>query len=169
MIEPAAEILSRWHDYSNAEQGIDCGTEEDFHNTVTPLGWIDPEKGYVLCMMLRNNITAPDRPDGVFHTHPSRFHIKKEGIGIIDAPGLSILPPRLKKELNRIAKLLAEHADKKSYPDLSAHFEWIDDLRQRYSFTEEIFVKMLEDCAVFSRDEKGASAFRGFVRSCLIF
>ena len=131
--------------------------------------------------MLRNNVTTADRPDGIYHTHPSRFHIKKEGIGIIDAPGLSILPPRLKKELKTIESILIENADPTDYPELSAHYEWIADLRARYTFTEEnawpilqqevgnIFVQMLEDCAVFDRTEKGSSAFRSFVRSCMIF
>ncbi len=181
MVEQAGAIIERWHNYSDPSQNIDCGAGDDFHNTLTPLGWIDPEKGYVLCMMLRNNVTTPERPDGIYHTHSSRFHIKKEGIGIIDAPGLSILPPRLKKELQEIEKLLSENADKNEYPELSAHYEWIDELRQRYTFTKEnaheileqevgnIFVQMLEDCAVFDQTEAGSSAFRSFAESCIIF
>ena len=181
VVDQAASIIRSWHSYSDPAQGIDCGTEDDFHNTVTPLGWIDPEKGYVLCIMLRNNVTTADRPDGLYHTHPSRFHIKKEGIGIIDAPGLSILPPRLKRELKQIAAILDEHLDKEAFPELSAHFEWIDSLRQRFEFKEnnawqiiqqevgDIFVRMLEDCAVFDRTAEGDSAFRKFVQSCLIF
>lgn len=180
MAEQAGTIIERWHDYADPSQNIDPGAGEDFHNTLTPMGWIDPEKGYVLCLMLRNNVTTADRPDGIYHTHPSRFHIKKEGIGVIDAPGLSILPPRLKKELHAIEKLLIENGDKESCPELEAHFDWIDDLRRRFTFTAEnthaileqevgdIFVRMLEDCAVFDQTEEGAAAFRSFVRSCMI-
>ena len=103
------------------------------------------------------------------------------GLMVIDAPGLSILPPRLKKELQTIEKLLIDHADKTEYPELAAHYAWIDDLRQHYTFTRDnthaileqevgnIFVRMLEDCAVFDQTEAGASAFRSFVQSCMIF
>ena len=180
VIEQAAAVIDHWHNYANKQQNIDCGSGSDFHNTITPLGWIDPEKGYVLCLMLRNNVTTPDRPDGLYHTHPSRFHIKKEGIGIIDAPGLSILPPRLKRELGEIEEMLVRNEAKEDHPKLAAHFEWIDRLRSSYTFTPEntrgilyqevgnIFVRMLEDCAVFDRTEEGCSAFRSFVQSCMI-
>ena len=179
-IEQAASIIDKWHVYSNAEQKIDCGSEENFHNTITPIGWKDPKQGYILCLMLRNNVTTEERPDGLYHTHPSRFHIKKEGIGIIDAPGLSIFPPRLKKEFTHIAEILLNRTTMEEHPELSAHFEWVERMKNQYIFTEEnvwpilhqevgdIFVQMLEDCAVFDNTEQGEKAFLEFVKSCMI-
>ena len=61
-------------------------------------------------MILRNNITSSEYPDGVFHAHPEYHNIKKEGIGLIEAMGLFILPGRLKKQLYEIAEILCKKA-----------------------------------------------------------
>jgi UDPglucose--hexose-1-phosphate uridylyltransferase len=92
----------------------------------------------------------------MYHPDPSRFHIKKENIGLIEAMGMAILPGRLLKELELIKKVLDNNEEVDSYPDLVKHKEWINSLRNQ-EVTEEslknevgrIFEQVLEDCNVF--------------------
>ena len=58
-------------------------------------------------LVLRNNRTNEQYPEGIFHPHREMFHIKKENIGLIEVMGLAILPGRLKEELDQIADILA--------------------------------------------------------------
>ena len=175
-----ARILRTWRDgYRDDEAEIDPGTPEDPHNTLTPLAYREGED-YVLFLMLRNNRTTEERPDGMFHTHPDRFHIKKEGIGIIDAPGLAILPPRLKKELAVIRDVLLGNTRLEDHPEISSHRAWVEDMRRKYpSFNDEtvdrilkdevvqLFMRMLEDCAVFRHTASGDSSFDRFMKKAL--
>ncbi len=162
----AAKFLRTWRDgYRDDSESIDPGTSADPHNTITPLAYREGED-YVLFLMLRNNKRTDERPDGLFHTHPDRFHIKKEGIGIIDAPGLAILPPRLKVELAAVCAVLIGKEEAKDHPEIEKHLRWMDEIRSRHSdlndgnvervLREEVvlvFMQMLEDCAVFKTDE----------------
>ncbi len=52
-----------------------------------------------LDLVLRDNQTSEEFPDGIYHPHPDVQHIKKENIGLIEVMGLAILPPRLKAEV----------------------------------------------------------------------
>lgn len=62
------------------------------HNTITPIARFRNGK-YELDLVLRNNITTPACPDGLYHPHPEYHHIKKENIGLIEVMGLAVLPP----------------------------------------------------------------------------
>ena len=59
---------------------------------------------FELDLVLRNNLTTPDHPLGIYHPHEEFHHIKKENIGLIEVMGLAILPGRLKKELEQWKK-----------------------------------------------------------------
>ena len=46
---------------------------------------------YEFDLVLRNNRTTEEFPDGIFHPHADVQHIKKENIGLIEVMGLAIL------------------------------------------------------------------------------
>lgn len=175
----AGKFITGWKVYSDEGQQIDAGTKDDPHNTMTPLAYKENDD-FVLFLMLRNNKTTKERPEGIFHTRPAYYHIKKEGIGIIDAPGLAIFPPRLKRELLEIKECLLSHQRYEDHPDLQAHWEWMRQLESKYhTFQEEtiseilkkevglLFMKMLEDCGVFKQTEAGQQAFQRFIKKCM--
>ncbi len=66
------------------------------HNTITPIARMRNGK-YELDLVLRNNLTTPEHPMGLYHPHEELHHIKKENIGLIEVMGLAVLPGRLKK------------------------------------------------------------------------
>src|SRR5699024_8692333 len=68
------------------------------HYTVTPIARYR-EQQYELDIVLRDNQTSEQYPDGIFHPHQDVQHIKKENIGLIEVMGTAILPGRLKQEL----------------------------------------------------------------------
>ena len=53
-------------------------------------------------------MTSEQYPDGIYHAHPEYHNIKKEGIGLIEAMGLYILPGRLKKQMSDIQDILTQ-------------------------------------------------------------
>ncbi len=180
VLEYASRILRTWRDgYRDDEVDIDPGSVDDPHNTLAPLACRDGGF-FVLYMMLRNNKRTAERPDGLYHTHPDRFHIKKEGIGIIDAPGLAILPPRLKGELKAIREVLLGNEKESDHPEIEKHSSWMRDMRARYSSFDEatidvvlknevvqLFMQMLEDCGVFKQTQAGQMAFDRFMKKAL--
>lgn len=176
----ASRIIKKWRDgYCDKQAGIDPGTPDEPHNTVAPLGYREGED-YVVFLMLRNNKRTEDRPDGMFHTHPDRFHIKKEGIGIIDAPGLAILPPRLKRELELVKEVLLGKKNAEDCPEIAKHIKWMKEIKERHKFIDktsideilhnevvDVFVQMLEDCGVFKQTTEGKELFAKFINYAL--
>src|SRR5699024_3252493 len=100
-------ILADWRGYSDPELEILAYTGDTPHNTITPIARRRGED-YELDLVLRNNRTSLDYPDGIFHPHPDVQHIKQENIGLIEAMGLAILPPRLEDELLAIKRYLKD-------------------------------------------------------------
>lgn len=170
-VAKAAEIVfDAWQDYTNEELDILAYSDETPHNAITPLTRKDGED-YVLDLVLRNNRTNEDYPDGIFHPHPHVQHIKKENIGLIEVLGLAILPPRLKKELEDVKKFLVHQTGEVA----EVHQEWVNNLvASDRQFTEEtidavieeevgqIFLEVLKNAGVFKTDEKGTEAFIKF-------
>ncbi|MCC8060710.1 MAG: UDP-glucose--hexose-1-phosphate uridylyltransferase [Clostridiales bacterium] len=167
-------ILEVWKNYRDEEVGIVPYTGEERHNTLTLL-LRKQENTYEMYLMLRNNRISGERPYGVFHTRPELFHIKKEGIGVIDAPGMAILPPRLKKELELVQEALASGRIPDENEGIEQHKKWIEELFEKYrekdvNDWEEIirnevgiaFRNMLEDVGVFKMDDAGKRAFQRF-------
>ena len=101
----AASVIDAWKNYDCPECSILSHTGDTTHNTLSPI-CRKVGKKYVFTMILRNNRTNEDFPDGIFHVHPEYLNIKSEGIGLIEAMGLFILPPRLKRQLDEIADIL---------------------------------------------------------------
>ena len=62
-------------------------------------------------LVLRNNRTSDEHPDGIFHPHAEIHPVKRENIRLIEVMGLAVLPGRLEGELETIARALLSGAD----------------------------------------------------------
>lgn len=178
------EIVAAWETFSYADCGIFAETDGVRHNSCSPIAR-KTEDGYIMDFILRNNITSEEYPDGVFHAHPEYHNIKKEGIGLIEAMGLFILPGRLKKQLDMIADILCGNAeyDEKTISDpanyLYAHRNMIKKLYAKTQggtvksaaediVREEVNVtckNILGNTAVFKDDENGDRGFDEFLKT----
>jgi UDPglucose--hexose-1-phosphate uridylyltransferase len=179
LIEVATKITESWDGYSDPELGIFAYSEGEKHNTITPILHIESFE-YKLDLVLRNNITTEEFPLGVFHPHPTRHHVKKENIGLIEVMGLFILPGRLKSELieNAAQMLAGEPYDAEK---VAKHMPWLNGIRQNRSFTSvksaqlvikqelgELCMRLLGDAAVFKDDEAGRAGLDRFLDSVFI-
>lgn len=174
--ELADRIFRAWRGYSDGSVSLLAETDGVLHNTVTPIAR-RRDGDFELDLALRNNRTTAEHPNGLFHPHAELHHIKKENIGLIEVMGLAVLPPRLKTELAAVAEALVTGADLSARPETAPHAAWARDLAEQYSFTSEnaeailkretglVFLRVLEQCGVFSRDETGQAAFRRFAES----
>ena len=88
-------------------------TDGEPHNTITPIA---RKRGdmYELDLALRNNITTPECPFGLYHPHNELHHIKKENIGLIEVMGLAVLPSRLKEEMEILSDYIVDGKDIRS-------------------------------------------------------
>ena len=181
LCELGGNIVEAWKEYSDEQIGI-INSKEERHNTCTPIVRYLPDGKFCLEIILRNNVTTDEYPDGVFHAHPEHHKIKKEGIGLIEAMGLYILPGRLKKQTEEIARILCRERpfDIKNVDEsdpLFVHKEMIEILlkenkgeidyaKAKESVTNHInktCVAILKNTAVYKKDEIGNIAFRRFL------
>jgi UDPglucose--hexose-1-phosphate uridylyltransferase len=170
----AGEILAKWREYTDEDAFIYAYTDDVPHNTITPIARFRDGK-YELDLVLRNNITTEEYPDGVYHPHPQHHHIKKENIGLIEVMGLAVLPSRLKTEMALLRDALVSGADIKADEILSKHFDWAEEIKKNYEITEEncenilqdeigkVFADILGQCGVYERSEEGKNQFLKFV------
>ena len=172
LIDLADHILKVWRGYSDPAVQVLAVSDGQPHHTITPIARIR-DGHYELDLVLRDNQTSPEHPDGIYHPHADVQHIKKENIGLIEVMGLAILPPRLKEELKQVQDyLLGRESTVATY-----HQPWADDLKATHpSITDEaeaevlvresvgqIFARVLEDAGVYKRTAEGQAAFRRFV------
>lgn len=172
------KIITSWRHYENPELDIISRTLETQHSTVTTI--FEKKNGvYHAYIILRNNRANDTYPDGIFHAHPEHHPIKKEGIGLIEAMGLFILPARLKRQIATINQGIINHQDTdeiiQSSPDLASFVPLIQHLQslgEKEDYEEDIkqFInetcrQILENVAVFKNDETGQNAFHAFMRS----
>ena len=172
LINLADHILESWRGYSDPAVQVLATSDGQPHHTITPIARIR-DGHYELDLVLRDNQTSPEHPDGIYHPHGDVQHIKKENIGLIEVMGLAILPPRLKEELKQVQDyLLGRESTVATY-----HQDWADDLKATHpSITDEaeaealvresvgqIFARVLEDAGVYKRTAEGQAAFRRFV------
>ncbi|GIP16322.1 galactose-1-phosphate uridylyltransferase [Paenibacillus montaniterrae] len=186
----AAYILDQWREYSDPSAQIYAFTKQADgskvpHNTITPIARLLSGGEFELDLVLRNNRTSEEHPDGIFHPHQNLHHIKKENIGLIEVMGLAVLPGRLKEELAEIAALLsggdqaAVTAVQSSEHPLNKHAAWISELAEQYGISlsseaaEQLvkeqtgakFLAVLQDAGVYKRDVEGLEAFKRFIKS----
>lgn len=172
LIALADHILTAWRGYSDPAAQVLAVSDGQPHHTITPIARIR-DGHYELDLVLRDNQTSPEHPDGIYHPHADVQHIKKENIGLIEVMGLAILPPRLKEELKQVQDyLLGRENTVATY-----HQPWADDLKATHpAITDEaeaealvresvgqIFARVLEDAGVYKRTVEGQAAFRRFV------
>ncbi|WP_214770438.1 UDP-glucose--hexose-1-phosphate uridylyltransferase [Exiguobacterium sp. s133] len=170
LLAAADDVYTAWLTYSDAEQEIIAMTDGVRHNTVTPIARM--RNGvYELDLVLRNNRTSVEHPDGIFHTHADIHHIKRENIGLIEVMGLAVLPARLLEELKQVEQfIVGETTDV-----LPVHRTWAEALKQQYTgqpvtaYVEqavaEKFVRGLEDCGVFKQTEAGQAGLNRFLQT----
>ena len=170
----AGEILAKWREYTDEDAFIFSETNGVPHNTITPIARFRDGK-FELDLVLRNNITTEEYPDGVYHPHPQHHHIKKENIGLIEVMGLAVLPSRLKTEMALLRDAILSGADIKSDEVLSKHYDWTEEIKKNYEITEENCEKILQDeigkvfadilgqCGVYERSEEGKKQFLKFI------
>ena len=172
----AEKILTCWRGYSDAEAFIFAETDGEPHNTITPIARRRGD-AFEMDLVLRNNITTPEHPLGVYHPHAKLHHIKKENIGLIEVMGLAVLPSRLKGELAALHEAILSGSDIRADETLAKHADWVDELKTRHTFTVEnteqilhqevgaVFEQVLEDAGVYKTDEAGREAFLRFVQA----
>ena len=172
----AEKILSCWRGYTDAEAFVFAETGGEPHNTITPIARRRGDD-FEMDLVLRNNITTPEHPLGVYHPHANLHHIKKENIGLIEVMGLAVLPSRLKGELAALREAILSGSDIRADETLAKHADWVDELRTRHTFTAEntdellrqevgaVFEQVLEDAGVYKTDAAGREAFLRFVHA----
>lgn len=184
----ATEVIEKWKGYSDESVMIIAESDGARHNTVTPIARFLSDSRYCIELILRNNLTTDEYPDGLYHAHPEYHNIKKEGIGLIEAMGLYILPARLKRQFGAIADILAHkveyNADEisKEDNDLFVHRDMIAHLMKKHprikdlkkanaiitEYVNDVCSKILYNTSVFGKDSKGVLAFNKFLATCNI-
>ncbi|HBQ76346.1 MAG TPA: galactose-1-phosphate uridylyltransferase, partial [Exiguobacterium sp.] len=169
LLEAATTVYETWLTYTDESQEIQSHTGETRHNTVTPIAR-QRDGQFELDLVLRNNRTSAEHPDGIFHTHADIHHIKRENIGLIEVMGLAVLPARLLQELQQVERFITGEIDEVAV----AHADWAEELKQAYDgqdvtmYVEQAvaakFVRGLEDCGVFKQTEDGQAAFGRFIQ-----
>ncbi len=181
LVEYAGKIISAWKAYSDESVGIIGADESGQHNAVTPIARKSNDGKYVVELILRNNCTSEQFPDGIYHVHPEYQNIKSESIGLIEAMGLFILPGRLDRQLAEVQQYLTrevKYSREKLADDMKVHADMIEKLmKENPKCTPkeaELNVKdevnrvcecILDNTAVFKKDEAGVAAFEKFLSS----
>ena len=114
IIQFADDLLAKWKNYSDKALNILSHTNDIPHNTITPIARMKNNE-YQMDLVLRNNRTSEEYPDGIFHPHQNLHHIKKENIGLIEVMGLAVLPARLKDELSLLRDCLIQEKKIEDY------------------------------------------------------
>ncbi len=174
--ELSDKILTAWRGYTDEDAFIYAETENEPHNTITPIA--RKRNGlFELDLVLRNNITTEECPLGFYHPHPEYHHIKKENIGLIEVMGLAVLPSRLKEEIAVLADAMVSGKDIRSDERISKHAEWAENIMKARNVTKEncvdilkdeigiVFTSILEQCGVYKRNEEGKAQFIRFMES----
>ena len=178
----AEKVIEKWKNYDCPECDILSHTGDVPHSTLSPICRKVGDK-YIFTMILRNNRTDERFPDGIFHVHPEYLNIKSEGIGLIEAMGLFILPPRLKRQLGEIEDILCGKAEydraalEREDADLHIHRFMIQTLMSEgmaqdkneahvrvQKYVNRVCAGILDNTAVFKKDENGKNGFKKFMQ-----
>ncbi len=180
------KILNNWRGYSDESLMILAETDHTPHNTITPIVRMRNADLFEIDLVLRNNITTPECPMGLYHPHNEYHHIKKENIGLIEVMGLAVLPARLKKEMAELKDAIFSHKDIHSDETLEKHADWVDSWIHRFTEAESeirpeelaerldrivedeighYFAKIIACAGVYKRDEAGKEGFLRFIES----
>jgi len=179
VVAAGSHIFKTWQHYSDASVEILSHSGDVPHNTVTPIARRRGED-FELDIVLRNNRTNSEHPDGIFHPHSEIQHIKRENIGLIEVMGLAVLPGRLATELDELADVLSgQKLWGETSPALICHHAWYMDLCEAHGTgmskaeaweiikteTGIKFMHALDHAGVFKRTAEGLEAFDRFVET----
>ena len=174
--ELSGKILAKWRTYTDEDAFIFAETDGTPHNTITPIARFRNGK-FEIDLVLRNNITTEEYPDGVYHPHPQHHHIKKENIGLIEVMGLAVLPSRLKTEMATLRDAIVNSKDILADETIAKHYSWVEEIKKNNTITPENCEKILQDeigkvfadilgqCGVYARNEEGKAQFLKFVEA----
>lgn len=173
LVHAAEHIRAAWAKYSDPAVQIKAvAADGTLHHTITPIARRVGDT-YQLDLVLRDNQTSAEYPDGIFHPHQDVQHIKKENIGLIEVMGLAILPARLLQELAEVRKYLLDQPNHIA----AMHQPWADQLKASQTWqaaTAEaqlrqavgrVFARVLEDAGVFKQTPAGQAAFARFIET----
>lgn len=177
LVDAADKVLKAWRDYTDEDAYIFAKTDGVPHNTITPIARKVGDM-FEMDLVLRNNITTEECPDGLYHPHKEHHHIKKENIGLIEVMGLAVLPARLKNELKDLKEAILAGKDLRKDEVLEKHADWVDEFLAKYDEVNEeninkivqdevglVYASILEQAGVYKRDEEGKAAFLKFIAS----
>lgn len=182
----AKVIVEKWKAHTDASCEIYSETDGVKHNSLSPV-CRKTDNGYIFDIILRNNRTNKEFPDGIFHAHPEYHNIKKEGIGLIEAMGLFILPGRLKKQIQMISEILCGNTEynkeelNKEDNYLYVHRNMIAELmagglskdiqeanKRVTDKINSVCKNILLNTAVYKKDKVGEKGFKEFLAVCKI-
>ncbi len=174
--EELSKFVTKFSDYYNNydDKSIDLisHTGETRHNVITPIVRVVNGE-YYFYAILRNNRTSEEYPDGIYHVHKEYQHIKKEGIGLIEAMGRFILPARLKRQLRLVDSYIDKECTAKEVVDTDPELKDFLDMI-RYCKLNKIHSKeyvnmaceeILKTVSVFKDDALGNIAKERFIES----
>lgn len=168
------KILQAWRPYSDPKCDIISGVGEKRHNTITPFAQKNGDT-YRLIIGLRNNRTTEEYPDGIFHAHREYHPIKKEGIGLIEAAGLFILPARLLRQQKEVDDVTNRGLSKEEalmlYPDIEPFFPMIEKMKidkiSSKEYINNVCQGILQNVAVYKDDANGYQGLHRFLEEVL--
>ena len=174
----AQQIVRTWKSYDDVENNIIARTNVQ-HSSITCISRYDNK--YIVDLILRNNVTSEEYPDGVYHAHPEYHNIKKEAIGLIEAGGMFILPARLKRQLAIVSDCLQVNELNLDLlqEDMLVHKDMIQRLVDNHGIglsedkannvikleIERICREILYNTAVYKDTEAGNNGFIKFMNS----
>jgi UDPglucose--hexose-1-phosphate uridylyltransferase len=162
-------ILDTFRTFDAPDAGLESFTGDTPHHGMAAIASRQDDMT-VMHIVLRSNRTDNDHPHGLFHVRASHHHIKKEGVGLIEALGMFILPGRLAPVLDRFASMRSEEdflSLKQNHP---IHASWLDTLERSRTFDKSelnaTFIKgladvcrdILHDISVFRDTKEGREA-----------
>lgn len=170
-LDAADKIVLAWRSYSDPAHDIIAQDEAGQHNTVTPIVRKNKDT-YQVFLILRNNRCDATYPDGIFHAHPEYHMIKKEGIGLIEAMGLFILPARLQRQGHLIEEIIANKYPEEKYlaehPDLKDFVPMINDLKKNggtvRDYINGVCQHILMNVGVYKNTKEGQEGLLNFLK-----
>lgn len=177
VIALSERILAKWRAYTDEAAYVFAKTDGEPHNTITPIVRMRDGK-YEIDLTLRNNITTPECPLGLYHPHNELHHIKKENIGLIEVMGLAVLPSRLRGEMDELKSAILGGKDIRKIESIAKHADWVEEFAKNYNEITEanideilqdeigkVFCRVLEDAGVYKQTEESQEALKRFTDS----
>lgn len=149
MSEIASDIRRGWESYTDKQRGIIAEDADGRHNAVSMTMRKISNGRYCLDITLRSNVRSKQYPDGVFHTHPEFYALKKEPNGLLEAQGLFVLPGRLEEQMEKLNECLV---NKQPLPEDMRDFALVYDEIVRDNGSEMSKV----DAGIYIKEEFGS-------------